>query len=74
MLKLNEIRKSYPLGPVDVEVLKGINERPPLTHVALTGRNAPKELIENADLVTEMVLIRHPFKEKGIKAQVGIEF
>ena len=45
-----------------------------LTHVALTGRGAPKDLIENADLVTEMTLVHHPFREQGVKAQAGIEY
>jgi cob(I)alamin adenosyltransferase len=45
-----------------------------MTHVVLTGRGAPKELIDQADLVTEMQLVHHPFKEQGIKAQAGIEF
>ena len=44
-----------------------------MTHVVLTGRNAKDELIEAADLVTEMSLIKHPFRH-GIKAQKGIEF
>ena len=44
-----------------------------MTHVVLTGRNADTKLIEISDLVTEMNLIKHPFK-KGIKAQPGIEF
>ena len=44
-----------------------------MTHVVLTGRNAKPELIEAADLVTEMTLLKHPFKD-GIKAQEGIEF
>ena len=44
-----------------------------MTHVVLTGRNAKDELIEAADLVTEMSLITHPFRD-GIKAQKGIEF
>ena len=48
-------------------------EKPPLTHVVLTGRNARPELIEAADLVTEMTLVKHPFKS-GIKAQPGVEF
>ena len=48
-------------------------EKPPLTHVVLTGRNAKKELIEIADLVTEMTLVKHPFRS-GIKAQPGGEF
>lgn len=48
-------------------------EKPPLTHVVLTGRNAKEALIEAADLVTEMTLIKHPFRS-GIKAQQGVEF
>ena len=48
-------------------------EKPPLTHVVMTGRNAKPELIEAADLVTEMTLIKHPFRS-GIKAQPGVEF
>ena len=49
------------------------NEKPEKTHVVLTGRNAPSELIEIGDLVTEMTLIKHPFRS-GIKAQKGTEF
>jgi cob(I)alamin adenosyltransferase len=48
-------------------------EKPPLTHVVLTGRNAKEELIEAADLVTEMTLVKHPFRA-GVKAQPGVEF
>lgn len=48
-------------------------EKPPMTHVVLTGRNAKDPLIEAADLVTEMELIKHPFRA-GIKAQIGVEF
>lgn len=48
-------------------------EKPTMTHVCLTGRNAKPELIEAADLVTEMNLVKHPFRD-GIKAQKGIEF
>jgi len=44
-----------------------------MTHVVLTGRNAKEELIEIADLVTEMELIKHPFRS-GVKAQIGVEF
>ncbi|MBD9529371.1 cob(I)yrinic acid a,c-diamide adenosyltransferase [Paracoccus sp. PAR01] len=50
-----------------------LHEKPPMTHVCLTGRNAKAELIEAADLVTEMSLIKHPFRA-GIKAQPGVEF
>ncbi|KIC50454.1 cob(I)yrinic acid a,c-diamide adenosyltransferase [Tateyamaria sp. ANG-S1] len=51
-----------------------MNEKPPMTHVVLTGRNAKPELIEAADLVTEMTLVKHPFKDLGVKAQKGVEF
>ena len=44
-----------------------------MTHVVCTGRNAKDELIEIADLVTEMELVKHPFRG-GIKAQIGVEF
>jgi cob(I)alamin adenosyltransferase len=50
-----------------------LDEKPENTHVVLTGRNAKDELIEIADLVTEMELIKHPFRS-GIKAQIGVEF
>jgi cob(I)alamin adenosyltransferase len=49
------------------------NEKPPLTHVCLTGRNAAEALIDAADLVTEMTLVKHPFRS-GIKGQPGVEF
>ena len=65
------LRKAY----LSVEqVLEGIGRRPVNTHVVLTGRNAPDELIERADLVTEMTLIKHPLKHKHVRAQAGIEF
>lgn len=50
-----------------------LTRKPAMTHVCLTGRNAKPELIEAADLVTEMTLIKHPFRD-GVKAQKGIEF
>ncbi len=56
------------------QVLAGINLRPLTTHVVMTGRGAPDELIERADLVTEMKLIKHPLKQQRIRAQAGIEF
>ena len=54
-------------------VIDTIKSKPENLHVILTGRNAKKELIEIADLVTEMTQIKHPFRS-GVKAQVGIEF
>lgn len=72
---LDEINIAIKLGYLSVnEVIQGIRGRPNLTHVVLTGRGAKNELIEIADLVTEMNLIKHPFKEQGIKAQIGVEF
>ncbi len=56
------------------QVLEGIELRPPCTHVVLTGRNAPEGLIERADLVTEMTLVKHPLKHRKVRAQAGLEF
>jgi cob(I)alamin adenosyltransferase len=55
------------------EVLAGLAARPAMKHIVVTGRNAPPELVEAADIVTEMTLVKHGFRS-GIKAQVGIEF
>ncbi|MEO8326626.1 MAG: cob(I)yrinic acid a,c-diamide adenosyltransferase [Nitrospirota bacterium] len=55
------------------QVLKAVAQRPPTLHVVITGRGAKPELIEAADLVSEMKMIKHPFR-KGIKAQQGVEF
>lgn len=75
MVLLDEIniafRKGY-LDPADVVSFLA-EEKPPMTHVVLTGRNAPDVLIEAADLVSEITAIKHPFRE-GIKAQRGVEF
>ena len=63
----------YKFLPED-EVLEVIKNKPEMTHVVCTGRNASKKLIEMADLVTEMKMIKHPFADQGIPAQKGIEF
>ncbi|MGY6695734.1 MAG: cob(I)yrinic acid a,c-diamide adenosyltransferase [Roseinatronobacter sp.] len=63
----------YDYLPIDEVVAFLRDEKPEMTHVVLTGRNAKPELIELADLVTEMTEIKHPFKA-GIKAQKGVEF
>jgi cob(I)alamin adenosyltransferase len=55
------------------EVLDVLKSRPMDKHIVITGRNAKEELIELADLVTEMEMIKHPFRS-GVKAQAGIEF
>ncbi len=63
----------YDYLPAD-EVVSFLRGKPEMVHVILTGRNAKQELIDAADLVTEMREIKHPFKEQGILAQRGIEF
>ncbi len=62
----------YDYLPLD-EVVAVLQRKPADLHVIVTGRNAKDELIELADLVTEMELIKHPFRA-GVKAQKGIEF
>ena len=69
---------TYPLhfGWLDVnEVIAWLREnKPPMLHLIITGRDAPEELIDFADLVTEMREIKHPYEEQDIQAQAGIEF
>ncbi|MDG1530897.1 MAG: cob(I)yrinic acid a,c-diamide adenosyltransferase [Paracoccaceae bacterium] len=75
MVLLDEINIALRYDYVDVEeVVAWLAEnKPAMTHVVMTGRNAKEPLIEAADLVTEMELIKHPFRS-GIKAQQGVEF
>jgi len=75
LVLLDELNVALKLGYIEADtVIAGLRERPELCHVAVTGRGAPNELIEAADLVTEMTLVHHPFREQGVKAQAGIEF
>ena len=75
LVLLDELNVALKLGYIEADtVIAGLNERPELTHVAVTGRGAPPALVERADLVTEMTLVHHPFREQGVKAQAGIEF
>ncbi|MBW4481754.1 MAG: cob(I)yrinic acid a,c-diamide adenosyltransferase [Tildeniella torsiva UHER 1998/13D] len=72
---LDEVNIALKHGFLSVDqVVAGLAEKPEMTHVILTGRGAPPALIDQADLVTEMTLVKHPFREQGIKAQPGIEF
>ena len=75
MVVLDEINIALRYDYLDInEVVSFLREhKPPPTHVVLTGRNARQELIDAADLVTEMTLVKHPFRS-GIKAQPGVEF
>ncbi|MEM8787276.1 MAG: cob(I)yrinic acid a,c-diamide adenosyltransferase [Pseudomonadota bacterium] len=75
MVLLDEINIALRYDYVDVaEVVAFLRaEKPAGTHVVLTGRNAKDELLEMADLATEMELLKHPFRS-GVKAQAGVEF
>ena len=75
MVLLDEINIAIRYDYVDINDVVAFltTEKPEMTHVVLTGRNAKDELIEIADLVTEMELVKHPFRS-GIKAQKGVEF
>ena len=75
MVLLDEINIALRYDYLDVAEVAAFlrDEKPPMTHVVLTGRNAKPELIELADLVTEMQVVKHPFRA-GIKAQPGVEF
>ncbi|MUL36507.1 cob(I)yrinic acid a,c-diamide adenosyltransferase [Gloeocapsopsis dulcis] len=75
LVLLDEVNVALKLGFLSVEtVLAGLEQKPSDSHIILTGRGAPAALIERADLVTEMTLVKHPFREQGVKAQPGIEF
>ena len=75
MVLLDEINIALRYDYLDIdEVVQFLaEEKPHMTHVVLTGRNAKDDLIEIADLVTEMELVKHPFRS-GIKAQIGVEY
>lgn len=75
MVLLDEINIALRYDYIDVKDITKflLNEKPEMTHVVMTGRNAKEELIEIADLVTEMELVKHPFRG-GIKAQIGVEY
>ena len=75
MVLLDEINIALRYDYLDLaEVVRFLaEEKPEMTHVVLTGRNAKDDLIDLADLVTEMTLVKHPFRS-GIKGQKGVEF
>lgn len=74
LIILDEINYAVKFGLLSAaEVLELIRIRPPQLHLVFTGRDALPELIDTADLVTEMKLIKHPF-QRGVTAQAGIEF
>jgi len=74
LVVLDELNIALRYDYLDIaEVIAGLKGRPPEKHVCVTGRNARPELIEAADMVTEMSLVKHPF-DQGFKAQRGIDF
>ncbi len=74
LILLDELNIALTYGYLPVaEAIEGLRTRLPHQHVVVTGRDAPSELIEYADLVTEMREVKHPFKA-GVQAQAGIEF
>lgn len=75
MVLLDEINIALRYEYIDINdvITFLVEEKPDMTHVVLTGRNAAEELIEIADLVTDMSLVKHPFRS-GVKAQIGVEF
>ena len=71
---LDELNIALRYDYLDIaRVVEGLQARPRDKHVCVTGRNAKPELLEIADLVTEMTLVKHPF-DQGVKAQRGIDF
>lgn len=74
MVILDELNIVLRYGYLPVEpVLAAIEQRPAGQHVVVTGRNAPEPVLAAADLVTEMTLVKHPFRD-GVKAQPGVEY
>ena len=75
MIVFDELNVVLSYGLLTVEaVMDALENRPPGPHIVVTGRDAPDELIAIADLVTEMKEVKHPYRDRGEKAQKGIEF
>ena len=74
LVVLDEFTYAFKYGWLDVApVLAALAGRPPMQHVIITGRGAPEALVEAADTVTEMALVKHAFKA-GVKAMPGLEW
>ena len=74
MIKMDEVLYAIYYGQIKLDdVLELLGQKPEKLHLVLTGRNAPPQIIERADLVTEMREVKHPFTQ-GIAAQKGIEY
>ncbi|WP_077530279.1 cob(I)yrinic acid a,c-diamide adenosyltransferase [Vreelandella utahensis] len=74
LVLLDELNIALRYEYLDLDrVLDDLQNRPEMQHVVVTGRNAPKELIELADTVTDMTIVKHAFKDLGVRAQKGVE-
>lgn len=74
LILLDELNIALKYDYIDLDrVLDDLQARPDMQHVVVTGRHAPQELIDIADTVTEMRVVKHAFKDQGIKAQKGVE-
>ncbi|MBA3980128.1 MAG: cob(I)yrinic acid a,c-diamide adenosyltransferase [Alcanivorax sp.] len=74
LIVLDELNIALHYEYLDLDrVLDDLQNRPPMQHVVVTGRNAPKELIDLADTVTEMKEVKHAFRDQGVRAQKGVE-
>lgn len=74
LILLDELNIALRYEYLDLDrVLDDLQNRPDMQHVVITGRNAPKELIELADTVTDMQIVKHAFKDLGVRAQKGVE-
>ncbi|MCP5159066.1 MAG: cob(I)yrinic acid a,c-diamide adenosyltransferase [Gammaproteobacteria bacterium] len=75
LVVLDELNPVLHYGYLDTgQVLAIFSRRRPELHIVVTGRNAPTALVEQADLVSDIHSIKHPYREQGVKAQPGIEF
>ena len=74
LIILDELNIPLRYDNLDIDdVVKELQNRRQMLHVVVTGRNAKEPLLEAADLVTEMAMVKHPFRA-GVKAQKGIEY
>ncbi|MGC9064889.1 MAG: cob(I)yrinic acid a,c-diamide adenosyltransferase, partial [bacterium] len=74
IIVIDEVFPAYRSGVISIDDIKEIiDKKTPNTELILTGRGAPEEILQEADLITEMRKIRHPY-DKGVKAREGIEF
>ena len=75
MVILDELNIVLKYAYLDLEeTLAAFRKRREMLHIVVTGRHAPERLIEEADLVSDIRPVKHPYKEQGIKAQAGVEF